>query len=326
MTFPEFLLPGWLWAAPVAAAVAWMLSIRARTSIDVAAPVGPQAGDRPLPPTWRTRLAAALPAIHAIAAMLLCVALARPVRHVAERVSVDGVDVAFAIDVSSSMTAADMGGGRTRIDSAKRAAAQFAASRPRDRIGLVTFARYADIRCPPTLDHRALAALLDGAATVKSDDAEDATGIGGALALAARMLSRGGTSAKVAVLFTDGAENVATIGGGDVIPPEHAAQLCASLRIRLYVVLAGGDADAAQSAANAEFMATLAERTGGRAFTASDAGGAARAFAEIDRIERSSRLETRVRMEERFAVAAGLALVVFLAARLAGASVADGAA
>ena len=59
----------------------------------------------------------------------------------------------LALDISSSMNADDLAQGRTRLDVSKDSARTFVAERPDDRIGLVTFARYPDLRCPPTLDH-----------------------------------------------------------------------------------------------------------------------------------------------------------------------------
>ena len=110
---------------------------------------------------------------------------------------------------------------------------------PDDRIGLVCFARYPDLKCPLTLDHRALGEILDEVTTVESDGPEDATGIGTAVARAAQVLQRGIGESRVVILLTDGEENVATTRTPDEIAPLYAAQLCVELGVKVYAIAAG---------------------------------------------------------------------------------------
>ena len=99
---------------------------------------------------------------------------------------------------------ADAGEGKTRLEAALAAAAGFVRARPDDRIGLVGFARYPDLVCPPTLDHEAALERLLAVRPVAADGDEDATGIGHAVAFAVLALDRAATRGKVVVLLTDG--------------------------------------------------------------------------------------------------------------------------
>ncbi len=145
--------------------------------------LGDGAGDRapasampPIPGTWRTALRWLPRALEVAGLLLAVVALGRPVRRELMPLETEGVDLLLAIDRSSSMTVADMDRTRDRLEVARDAAVEFVRKRPRDRIGLVTFARFVDLVCPPTLDHGALERLLAGVRTVRSDGPEDATG------------------------------------------------------------------------------------------------------------------------------------------------------
>ncbi|MHC4732803.1 MAG: VWA domain-containing protein [Planctomycetota bacterium] len=155
-----------------------------------------------LPGAWRVRLLP-LPWLLLVAGLsLTVVALARPVRRVPVPHKSEGIDIMLCLDTSSSMTANDMDPQRTRLDVAKDAAARFIAGRPNDRIGLICFARFPDLRCPPTPDHGALRELLAAVTPVASDGPEDATGIGTAVARAAQVLSGGPAKSRVVILLT----------------------------------------------------------------------------------------------------------------------------
>ncbi len=290
-----------LGAAPVV--LAWWLGRRRRTV--TFAPAGLLAGG--LPPTLRSALRPAAPALRLAGLLLLLVALARPVRRAPVAVRVPGIDIAICLDVSSSMTATDMAARGSRLDVARRAAARFVADRPHDRIALIRFARYADVVCPPTLDHDALAALLAAVETVQSDGPEDATGIGNAVARAAQLLQESTASSRIVVVLTDGEENVATADHPGEIAPAHAAQLCAALGVKVYAVAAGDVAGVDTSQ-----LRLLAARTGGAFFEARSAADVAAVYAAIDGLETSALPQPRHRLIEAFAPVLLLGLALFV--------------
>jgi Ca-activated chloride channel family protein len=194
------------------------------------------------------------------------------------------------------MTARDMDRQRTRLDVAKAAAAEFVRGRPGDRIGLVSFARYPDVRCPLTLDHEALLGILEGVTTVESDGPEDATGLGTAVARAAQVLHGDDRRERVVILLTDGDENVAIEGAEGEIAPSHAAQLCAALGARVYAVSVGVRGPRVDTGA----LQRMASRTGGEFHEARDAGAVAAVYRQIDALEKAGIEKPRYVIEDRF--------------------------
>ncbi len=253
--------------------------------------------------------------------LLLVVALARPAVRTPLARRTQGIDILLCMDVSSSMTADDMDTRRSRLEVAKSAAARFVAQRRDDRIGLVTFARYPELRCPLTLDHAALTTLLEDIETVSSDSPEDATGIGTAVARAAQVLGGSGSPSRLLILLTDGEENVATADKPQEIAPVHAAQLCRQLGVRVYTVAAGVGTDGESAAPGAPPVDTrqvelLSERTDGRFFGARDAAALTTVYDAIDRLETAELEEARYEVKDRFLPVIGLGLLLLLSARI----------
>lgn len=278
----------------------------------------------PLPRSWRVLLLPLPVLLHVLGVLLAVIALARPVQRTLLPFRSEGIDIVLCLDVSSSMAANDLDEESTRLAVAKAAATRFIAGRKSDRIGLVTFARYPDLRCPPTLDHEALAAILAGIDMVTSDSQEDATGIGAALARAAQVLAHDSAKSKVVVLLTDGEENVATAQSPDEIAPLHAAQLCRELGVRAYAIAAGiGDRapTGEWTPIDTRALERAASTTGGRFFAARDASAVASVYAEIDGLEQQAAAQPRYRVEERFAAFLGAALGLIVLAWLLRASV-----
>ncbi|MCE9634656.1 MAG: VWA domain-containing protein [Planctomycetes bacterium] len=325
------------WMLLLALLVPVALFLRARrgeTSVVFPGASLPDASMRatPLPISWRVALLPVPPTLQVIALLAAVVALARPVERTPLPLRTDGIDVVLCLDTSSSMTANDMDRSRTRLDVLRDAAARFIAGRPHDRIALVTFARYPDLRCPLTLDHEALGQVLSEVATVVPDGTEDATGIGTAVARAAQVLRASAAPSKVVVLLTDGEENVALVGATATnsalgeIAPSHAAQLCAALGVRVYAVAAGSGrraADGTSTALDTTQARRLAERTRGAFFEARDADAMDRVYATIDALEKAPLDEPRFVLEDRFLPFLGACVTLLLLARILGATLLD---
>jgi len=270
-----------------------------------------------------------LPRVLAVVGLaLLAFALARPQARKRAPDALEGIDILLCLDVSSSMRTRDMDGAGpaskpTRLAVAKEAAARFIAARPRDRIGLVTFARYADLDCPLTLDHQALTTLLGNVTTVEGEGPEDATGIGAAVARCAQVLRRGGGRSRVVILLTDGAENVGVDGASGEIPPAHAAQLCERLGVRVQAIVAGiGRRDASGKLVRIDTrpIENLALRTGGLFQRARDARALDEVYGRIDRLERAPVEEVHFVLEDRYALFVALGLALLLVGRILGAT------
>jgi Ca-activated chloride channel family protein len=268
-----------------------------------------RSGPRPLPfsatallprrggATWRAVVARLLPLFFGAALALLTLALARPctVLQGTWR-SADARAIELVVDISGSMEARDLGvpaetgtASKTRLEVAKAILADFVRARPDDLIGLVAFGGTAATRCPLTADHAALLHLL-AAVAIPRTSAGGApppreallTALGDALATACARLERSEPATRIAVLVTDGVSNT-----GEVAPDE-AAEIARHLGIRVYTIGVG-----AGSEYDAALLQRVADRSGGRAFAAADAGAFAQAVDAIDRLE-TTRVRTRV--------------------------------
>ncbi len=280
------------------------------------------------PRTWRTSLRHLPGVLQVLGLVLLGVALARPAARTELPRTHEGIDILLCLDTSSSMAATDLDeqGERTRLDVSRDAAAAFIRGRPDDRIGLITFARYPDLRCPLTRDHEALLAILASVATVTSDGPEDATGLGTAVAGAAKILADSGAVSRVAILLTDGEENVALAGKKEEIAPSHAAQLSERLGVRVYTIVAGigrTGPDGAWIELDTRAVEHVARRTGGGFYRARDADAVASVYAEIDELEKAPLEEPRYIFVDRFLAFLAAALVLLLLSRWLSTTVLD---
>ncbi|MGB3969026.1 MAG: VWA domain-containing protein [Planctomycetota bacterium] len=309
--------PGWGWLAVAVLAVAG-LRRRQRPLVDLA---GPQPGAA-LPTTWRARCAGLPEGLGTAALLLFVLALARPIERRPAPPAPPGRELMVVLDTSSSMAATDLAPDRTRLAVGRQVAAEFVLGRPHDRVGVVAFARYADLRCPLTGDHEALRTILGGLELVTREGPEDATAIGAAVGTAALALQRAGGGAprpRAIVLVTDGEENVAGPLAPDEIAPLHAAQLCRQAGIRVHGIVVGKGkpgADGAFVALDTAAVRQLASTTGGRFFTAGDAQALAAVWAAIDSLEAVAVPVPVVEEHDLDAHAIALALVCLVLATL----------
>jgi Ca-activated chloride channel homolog len=279
---------------------------------------------------WRPRLTGVLGAVSGVfrglAIVCLALALARPQTVAGRwRLAGQGVAIVVALDHSSSMTAEDFpadGGPVSRLEAARRTLARFVAGRGDDLVGLVIFANYPDLACPPTLDHEFLLDAVRAVRTARPGD--DGTNLGDALIWAIDVLKDTTPRKKVIVLLTDGRNSPAVPRPTD---PEEAARIAQELGITVHTIAVGqGGAmiraieprtglgvSAEVEGPDLELLARVAKSGGGRAFIAADAGALDQVFAAINVLEKSPvRGEVRTRYREWYApwVAAALALVL----------------
>ncbi|MGZ6143363.1 MAG: vWA domain-containing protein [Myxococcales bacterium] len=173
-----------------------------------------------------------LPGALLIAAIVLTsIGLAGPRLRASRRqdMSVEGIDIVVAFDLSTSMQAADFRP-KDRITVAKEVLKSFIESRQNDRIGLVVFAGEAYTQCPLTLDYKVLDELLE---QVRTGVIVDGTAIGNALATAVNRLRESDAKSRVVILITDGDNNAGNIS------PLQAAQIAKDLGIKVYTILIG---------------------------------------------------------------------------------------
>ena len=232
-----------------------------------------------------------LPFILRIAALcLIIVAIARPRSSTeTEKVDTEGIDIVFAMDVSTSMLARDFT--PDRISAAKDIAVEFIAQRPSDRMGIVVFAGESYTQCPLTTDRATLINLMKD---VQTDLIEDGTAIGNGLATAVARMMDSDAKSRVVILLTDGVNN-----RGEVAPAT-AAEIAKTYGVRVYTIGLGTQGEAPYPVMtpwgvevrnmpveiDEDLLKSVAEATGGRYFRATDNTKLAEIYSEINQMEK----------------------------------------
>ncbi len=180
-------------------------------------------------PGWKVRFRHVIFGLRMTALTFIIVALARPQTSMSsQNISVEGIDIMLATDISGSMLAEDFK--PNRLEAAKDVAIKFIKSRPNDRIGLVVFSGESFTQCPLTTDHAVLINLYD---EIKSGMVDDGTALGDGLATAVNRLKESKAISKVIILLTDGINNMGAID------PVSAADIAALYGIRIYTIGVG---------------------------------------------------------------------------------------
>lgn len=222
---------------------------------------------------------------------LVIVAIARPRSSTqVEKVDTEGIDILFAMDVSTSMLARDFQ--PDRLSAAKDIAIEFIAQRPSDRMGIVVFAGESYTQCPLTTDRATLINLMK---EVQTDLIEDGTAIGNGLATAVARLKDSDAKSRVVILLTDGVNNRGEID------PAMATEIAKTYGIRVYTIGVGANGTApypVQTPWGIELqkipveidealLQHIAEGTGGRYFRATDNTKLAEIYGEIGQMEKT---------------------------------------
>ena len=272
----ELARPAWLWLLAVLPLWWWYVHPRRTWGLLIAG--GNEARSVSLR-RWTGAAVEAVPRLlraAAVACLVLVVARPQLVRTYQEPRS-EGVGIAIAIDLSTSMWALDMGPRTTRLQAAKEAVQRFLVIRdPDDDIGLVSFAGEAHVRLPLTYDRyvvqEAVSALEVGLLL-------DGTDIAGAIATGARLLKDAPQRSKMLILVTDGAHNKAGL------VPGMAARAAAAFGVTIFPIAIGSEEALQRGGAGMETVLAQAARiTGGRYFRATDVSALDQIYAEIDRL------------------------------------------
>jgi Ca-activated chloride channel family protein len=229
-------------------------------------------------------------ALFTAALVLLIIALARPrSSSKVEKVDTEGIDIIFAMDVSTSMLARDFN--PDRISAAKDIAIEFISQRPSDRMGIVVFAGESYTQCPLTTDRATLINLMK---EVQTDLIEDGTAIGNGLATAVARMMDSDSPSRVVILLTDGVNNRGEIA------PETAAEIAKTYNVRVYTIGVGASGEAPYPVMtpwgvqlrnipveiDEDLLKTIASRTGGKYFRATDNTKLSEIYSEIGKMEK----------------------------------------
>ena len=249
--------------------------------------------------------------IRSVAVALLVLAIARPVNTLRpQSLDEEGIDVVVVLDLSGSMQAVmdnmpeslkrfapnNPGTRATRLDAAKAVIRDFIARRKTDRIGAVVFGKDAYIVSPPTLDYHLLDTLVSRMELRLIDPS--ATAIGDGVGVAIARLRRSHARSKAVILLTDGDNNAGKIA------PEYAAHLANTQGVKIFSIQIGsGEAAEVQDGfdlfgqpryvqvpfpTNPELLRSLATKTGGAMYVATDAAGLQASFHDaLDKLEKT---------------------------------------
>ena len=293
----QFAQPEWFWLfalVPLVAGWAWWYAFRTRKGMRFSSIDPVHSAPRSL---W-VRLRE-LPAVLRIGAVALGVfALARPQERdtIRERYA-EGVDIVLVLDTSTSMRAEDFS--PNRFEAARDVAAEFIDSRTSDRVGLIVFAAKAYTQTPLTLDYNFLLRMLD---EVGVGVIEDGTAIGTAIAMGVNRLKDSAAESKVLILLTDGQNNRGEID------PVTASEVAQAMDVRIYSIGVGTHGEAPfpfddpfggqrrqmiPVEIDEDMLSSVAEKTGGRYFRATNKETLQSIYAEIGELEKTE-------IEERF--------------------------
>jgi len=234
--------------------------------------------------------------IRVIAFILMIILIGKPqFVDSKSKITMDGIDIVLALDVSGSMALFDdLADRRTRLAVAKQEALKFIEKRTNDAIGLVIFGRYALARCPLTVDKGILKSIIqDLEIGQPSSDMQQMTMLSQGLVTAMRRLQGSKAKSKIVVLLTDGAPSP-----GD-LAPQDALNIAKELGIKVYTVGIGNDkggfindavfgVQRVDTPLNKSLLRTIAESTNGKFFEAKNPQDLAHIYETIDRLEKHS--------------------------------------
>ena len=203
-----------------------------------------------------------------------------------------GIDLMMALDISTSMLARDLK--PNRLEALKTVATDFVAQRTMDRLGLVIYAGEAYSPVPLTTDQSLLSQQIS---TLHHEMLEGGTAIGMGLSTAVNRLVESTAKSKVIILLTDGENN------GGLVDPVQAAELAASLNIKVYTIGLGTNGMASTPVMkdprgnliyqprpvtiDEDLLKRIADITGGQYFRATDNERLAQIYNSIDQLEKS---------------------------------------
>ena len=194
----------------------------------------------------------------------------------------DGRDIVLIIDSSESMKQArfdakDMQ--KNKFTVVQEVASDFVASRESDRIGLVTFADIAFVASPLTFETKFLQQIIG---MQSMGVAGKRTAINDSLVQTYNMLSYSKAKSKIAILLTDGIDNMSKV------PLEEVKSLVEKSPVTLYTIGIGTSRDY-----DGSYLKELADVGNGEAFGATDAETLTAIYQKIDALE-ASKIEAKV--------------------------------
>lgn len=220
-----------------------------------------------------------------------------------------GVAIYLVLDQSGSM-AERSGAASSKMELLKRVTETFVEKRPNDLIGLISFARSAQVLSPLTLDHDTVLDQIRKLHVV-SDRSDDGTALGYAIYKTAHLIAATNRFAEeegvyqikssVMVVVTDGFQNPNPLDEGNrlrTIGLKEAADYVKEQGIHLYIVNVDPGISRSEFAPHRRLFDAVTEMTGGKFYYVIDDHDLETIYAKINQLEKSDLPDTKI--EQRF--------------------------
>ena len=210
----------------------------------------------------------------------------------------EGRDIVLILDSSESMRQRRFDSSnfrKTKFEVVKEVVADFIESRKDDRIGMVTFADIAFIASPLTFEKKF---LTDITKMQKMGIAGKRTAINDAIVQSYNILSKSKAKSKIAILLTDGIDNMSKV------PFEDVKSLIESRDIKFYAIGIGNQRDY-----NGPYLQALSKAGNGLAFGASNAQTLSKVYEEIDKLE-ATKIDNKKIVQHTYLYVYPLALAI----------------
>jgi Ca-activated chloride channel family protein len=261
---------------------------------------------------WKVRLSRWTKPLFFTALAFFLAALANPHFYIQKEASAiinpqrnptEGIAIYLALDQSGSMSE-KINRTQTKIDLVKTVSSEFVKQRPDDLIGLIFFARTAQVTAPLTLDHQAILNELAKFHNVNNQE-DDGTAIGYAIFKAANLIAATkhyandligkGQAAydiknSILVVVTDGLQDPSLLDEGNrlrFMSLEEAAGFAKEQGVKVYLINVDPQFNSAQYEPHRKLMKRITELTGGRFYLLDTSTSLNQVFADINKLEKS---------------------------------------
>ena len=262
--------------------------------------------------SWKVRLSRKTNSLFYLSLACFLVALANP-HFYSEKESLgvidpqrnptEGIAIYLALDQSGSMSE-KVNRAKTKIDLVKSVSSEFVKQRPDDLIGLIFFARTAQVVAPLTLDHQAILKELSTLNYVQNSE-DDGTAIGYAIFKAANLIAatkhyaqdlaeRGKLAYEIKnailVVVTDGLQDPSAKDEGNrlrFMSLDEAAQFAKEQGVKVYLINVDPQFNSAQYEPHRKLYKRITELTGGRFYLLDATTSLDHVFDDINKLEKS---------------------------------------
>ncbi len=223
---------------------------------------------------------------------LLLISLASPV--IKDEISIKndkGYEISLLVDASGSMAQ------NSKFDIVKEIVGDFLDKRVHDKIGLTVFGDFAYVAVPLTYDKKSIKRLLNRLQAGVAGSRR--TALYEALFLSSNLFKNSHAKKKIAILLTDGMNNV------ENIPLDVAIKTLKKYGIKVYTVGIGGVGDF-----DPAVLGKIAKETGGKFFQANSKQRLKEIYDTIDKLEKS-KIKANKYVKKRYLFAYPLSLALF---------------